>query len=126
MCSPPVRRPRRHNVQGRRADRQVDGEHASDAWLALELYLTAQKTRELPADRKAKAGSAELAAGRAVGLREGFEDRVLLALGDTDARVDDAERHDLRGGVEDLVADAPTGRGDLRDELDPALLGELY
>src|SRR5207248_6660145 len=109
----------------RRDHWQVYGEDAAHARLALDPDVAAREPRELAADGQAQPGASVLAAGRAVGLQEGLEDRMLLVEGDPDARVDDAERDDLGGPIEGIVRRAPTRARHFGDELDLTLLGEL-
>ena len=62
--------------------------------------LAAEQLGNFAADRQAEAGAAVLAAGRAVGLLERFEDDLVLVRRDADAGVFDLERDDVGGAIE--------------------------
>src|SRR5205823_13146432 len=99
-----------------------DREDAALARLAPQRDLSAQQADELSADRKPQPCTAVLAAGRAVALREGFEDRPLHVVGDPDPGVGDAQRHHAIRGRQALAA--PAGRHRRGTELDLAPFSE--
>ena len=103
---------------GSRCERQVDGERAAVPGRAHQADLAAQQADEAAADRKAKAGAAVLAGGRAVGLGEGLEHRALQLLLDADAGVADADRHDGVGADEAGAVGAPAAPAQVEAHLD--------
>ena len=67
------------------------GEPAAPARCALDGDRAPQQARQFARDRQAEPGAAIAAIDRAVRLAEGFEDDLVLPLGDADARILDQE-----------------------------------
>src|SRR3954447_21000109 len=76
-------------------DGQVQRERAADADFALDVQLTAEQARDLPADRQPKPGATEPPTGGAICLLERFEDQSQLFVRHTNAGVGHAEGDDL-------------------------------
>ena len=90
----------------------------------VEGELAAEQIDQIAADREAEAGSAVLASGGAVSLRERLEDRRLQLLLDPDAGIADGQRDDRAGLAEALVAGLqPPSWRELQRHL--AVVGEL-
>src|SRR5271155_1766451 len=104
---------------------QVYGEGAALLGRAYKRDFAAQQPHQLAAYRRAEAGAAVLARGRAIGLGERLEDQLLLFGGDTDAGVCDADRDYLSRPAERVVAEAPAAFGRAQAHRHAALLGEL-
>ena len=95
-----LRRPRGANRGGDPLlvdERNVEGEPAPAPGSAVEADLPAEEARDLAADRETEAGSAVIAARRAVRLLEGLEDDLVLLGRDPYARVRHRERNDGGG-----------------------------
>src|SRR6266511_3809610 len=110
---------------GREHIRQVQHERRALADRRGDRDGAAEQARQLAADGQAKAGTAVLAAGRAVRLLEGLEDQRQLVVGDSDAGVVDAERGDPPRPVQRRYAERGALRGDPDGELHGPGVGEL-
>ena len=88
--------PRRRGRR-RRLERHREAERAALAGLAVDPMSPPISVDELPRDRQPEPGAAEPAGGRAVGLREGLEQRGDALGRDADAGVGDLERAPARG-----------------------------
>ena len=89
------------------------------------MDFAAEQVRQFAADRKAEAGAAILAAGRGVGLLEGFEDDLLLFQRNADAGIGHLERHHRRSLTQHRMGRAPAARRRRHGQPDAALRGEL-
>ena len=98
--------------------RQVQGERAAAAELALRSDLPAEQGADLAGDRQAEAGPAVPPAERAVALLERAEDRGEVLRRDADPGVADRERQHLAA-----VGGAPPGPGHAQQHV--PVLGEL-
>ena len=92
---------------GREGKGQVERKGASLAGRAGHADLAAQKSGDFAADRQAKTGAAEAAAGAHVGLLERLEDDLELIGRDADARVVDGKTNHFVRAVERFVIRAP-------------------
>ena len=107
--------------QRRHVDRrQEQRERAAASDRAREPDLAAEQPRDFAADRQAEAGAAVLAAGRAVGLLERFEDDLVLVRRDADAGVFDLERDDVGRAIEAGMAQSSSRRWPARWSRSPS------
>src|SRR5437868_5462442 len=81
--------------------------------------------RQFAADGEPKTGAAILAAGRSIGLLEGFKDDLLLLERNTDTGIRHFERHHLASFVERLAVGIPAAGRRMHIEPDAALFGEF-
>src|SRR5712664_948172 len=106
-------------------DRQIQGEGAALAELAGKPDLSAQEPGNLPAYRQAEAGSAVVAARRAVYLLKGVEDDLLLVLRNPDSGIDDGKFDDGGRGVQTRVGRAPARLGARHAQRYTSMFGEF-
>ena len=103
---------------------QVEHEGGAGAGaVAVQADFAAQQARQLPRDGEPQAGAAVFAAGGAVGLLEGFEDELLLVLGNAHAGVGDREFK--RAGTVQTTGNALVLAGALDAQGHRAVVGEF-
>ena len=88
------------------------------------MNFAAQQMRQFAADGEPKTGAAILAAGRSIGLLEGFKDDLLLLERNTDTGIRYFERHHLARFVERLAVGIPAAGRRMHIEPDAALFGD--
>ena len=107
------------------SERQVERERASRAGLACQRDRAAEQRRDFTADRQTQPGAAVATRGRAVSLREGLEDELLLFRRDADAAVADGEGDHTVGGVQARMRQRPAARSAADGQAHTAGLGEF-
>ena len=110
---------RRADCRARPVERNDQRERRALARHAFDPELAAEQAGDLAADRQSEPGAAIFAAGGSVGLLEGFEDQLLLVLGNADAGIGDGDRQRSRG--HDRAVARRTGTGGAETQRDLAL-----